>query len=81
MFNEACFQETYKDVDGPLRTAVRRYLERKVDVFVFFSTENGSPVWAIAPKEHSEFWLDAKSTKEGAIEFCQNFRLRYEVLR
>ncbi len=58
-----------------IQQVIQEHLDKKSAVKIRFNNENGSWVWAIQVLDDPEFWLDAFSTLDEAVSFCQKYDL------
>ena len=50
-------------------------------VEIHFTTETGSPVWAIVSGLDITFWLEPKKTKNQALKFCQELGWKVDKIK
>jgi len=54
-------------------------IERKPDVYIYYTTELEDPLFAVATRaDGTGFWFDAFKTVKQAIKFCEKFELEVE---
>ena len=62
-----------------LNDIVNDYIKRKVDVYIVRTDEawkQGNYHYAVVVKENPGFWLNAFTTEEKAIKFCEKNKLK-----
>lgn len=57
---------------------INDYLDRKIDVTISHTDENGDWVYAVSPNEELGFWLNAFDTHDEALAYCKQHGLAHK---
>ena len=63
--------EFKKDAPVSYAMALRYALEQPLEVLVERNDETGDSQWVIRVLEDPSFWMDAKTTKNAAVQLCR----------
>jgi len=63
------------------RETISSFILRQVDVIIYQTTETGEVLWAVAPVELPDYWLDAFKTQKAAENFCKKRHIKVAEIR